>query len=153
MSCLKDAADLHADLEQYPRAIAHYERVADHSLNSALTKYSVKEYWLRSSLCALAMGVSPQLLYRPEELTVSPVQDAVTAKRNIIKYNNQDVTFGSTREAKFINVLIQAVEAGDADSFTGAVVEFDQVTKLDNWKTSMLLKIKRGLQDEQEVLR
>jgi len=60
--CYKDAADLHADLEEYGQAIARYEQVADHSLSSALTKYSVKEYWLRAGLCALAMGVSLILL-------------------------------------------------------------------------------------------
>lgn len=58
-ACFKDAADLHADLEEYPQAITRYEQVADGSLSSPLTKYSVKEYWLRSCLCALAMGVSP----------------------------------------------------------------------------------------------
>jgi alpha-soluble NSF attachment protein len=57
MACLKDAADLHADLEDYPQAIARYEQVANHSLGSSLTKYSVKEYWLRASLCGLAQGV------------------------------------------------------------------------------------------------
>lgn len=57
-ACYKDAADLHADLEEYPQAIARYEQVANGSLSSALTKYSVKEYWLRASLCALAMNVS-----------------------------------------------------------------------------------------------
>ena len=56
-ACYKDAADLHADLGQYPQAIARYELVADHSLSSALTKYSVKDYWLRAGLCALAMNV------------------------------------------------------------------------------------------------
>jgi hypothetical protein len=56
-ACYKDAADLHAELEEYPQAIARYEEVANHSLGSALTKYSVKEYWLRASLCALAMKV------------------------------------------------------------------------------------------------
>lgn len=56
-ACFKDAADLHADLEEYPAAIARYEQVADHSLGSSLTKYSVKEYWLRAGLCALAMKV------------------------------------------------------------------------------------------------
>lgn len=57
-ACFKDAADLLAELEQYSQAIARYEQVADHSLTSALTKYSVKEYWLRAGLCALAMNVS-----------------------------------------------------------------------------------------------
>lgn len=54
----------------------------------------------------------------------------------------------STREAKFLNALLEAVEAGDQEAFTGAVVEFDQVTKLDNWKTGILLKIKRGIEEE-----
>lgn len=35
-----------------------YQTVADWSLTSALTKYSVKEYWLRAALCSMAMGVS-----------------------------------------------------------------------------------------------
>jgi hypothetical protein len=62
MACFKDAADLHAELEEYPQAIERYERVADHSLGSNLTKYSVKDYWLRSLLCCLAMGVGAPLL-------------------------------------------------------------------------------------------
>ena len=56
-ACYKDAADLHAELEDYPQAIALYEQVGNGSLSSPLTKYSVKEYWLRASLCALAMKV------------------------------------------------------------------------------------------------
>ena len=57
-ACWKDAADLRAQTGQYQQALEHYEKVANRSLDSALTKYSVKEYWLRSSLCALAMNVS-----------------------------------------------------------------------------------------------
>lgn len=129
-ACYKDAADLHADLDEYPQAIARYEQVAGHSLTSPLTKYSVKEFWLKAGLCALAMN------------------DTVTAKRNMLKYGNQDTTFMSTREAKFLNALLEAVEAEDQEAFTGAVVEFDQVTKLDNWKTGILLKIKRGIEEE-----
>lgn len=75
-------------------------------------------------------------------------QDPITAKRNMARYDSQDTTFASTREAKFVRALIDAYEAGDQEAFTGAVVEFDQVTKLDNWKTSMLLKIKRSIDSE-----
>ncbi|KAL1748447.1 soluble NSF attachment protein [Schizophyllum fasciatum] len=130
MGCYKDAADLYAELEDYARAIARYEQVADHSLSSSLTKYSVKEYWLRSTLCSLAMN------------------DAVTARRNLTKYERQDVTFESTREAKFAKALIEAIEAGDSEAFTGAVFEYDRISKLDNWKTAILLKIKRTIQEE-----
>lgn len=47
-----------------------------------------------------------------------------------------------------MNAITEAVEGGDQEAFTAAVVEFDQVTKLDNWKTGMLLKIKRAIQEE-----
>ncbi|KAF7310873.1 DUF2235 domain-containing protein [Mycena chlorophos] len=144
-ACYKDAADLHADLEEYPQAIARYEQVADHSLSSNLTKYSVKEYWLRSGLCSLAMQ-NVFLLRLYSAIHLNYLQDTVSAKRNFAKYSNQDPSYPSTREAKFVQALIDAVEAGDTEAFTAAVVEFDQVTKLDNWKTGMLLKIKRTLQ-------
>ncbi|KAG8934484.1 vesicular-fusion protein S17 [Tulasnella sp. 418] len=129
-ACYKDAADLLAELDRFVEAIKLYEKVADYSLTSALTKYSVKEYWLRSGLCALAL------------------QDPVGARRNFDNYSRQDVTYPSTREAKFVRALIEAIEAGDEQAFTQAVVEFDQITKLDNWKTSVLLKIKKGIQED-----
>lgn len=59
--CYQLAAELSADLADFPKAIQLYETVADWSLTSALTKYSVKEYWLRAALCSMAMGVSPFL--------------------------------------------------------------------------------------------
>lgn len=145
-ACFKDAADLHADLEQYPQAIARYEQVADASLSSALTKYSVKEYWLRACLCALAMGVSRSLLSSGAPLMA--LQDTVTSKRNLTKYSSLDTTFSSTREAKFINIITEAIEAGDVETFTGAVFEYDQVMRLDNWKTSILSKIKKNMQTD-----
>ena len=59
--CYQLAAELSADLADFPKAIQLYETVADWSLTSALTKYSVKEYWLRAALCSMAMGVSNSL--------------------------------------------------------------------------------------------
>jgi len=74
------------------------------------------------------------------------VQDIVTVKRNLLKYGNQDSTFPSTREAKFATTMAEAVEAGDQDMFTASVGDYDSVTRLDNWKTAILLKIKRNLE-------
>jgi len=129
-ACYKDAADLYAELDRFQEAIELYNKVADYSLGSALTKYSVKEYWLRAGMCGLA------------------ARDSVSARRNYGRYSTQDVTFPSTREARFLQALIDAVEGGDQEAFTGAVVDYDQITKLDNWKTSVLLKIKKGISDE-----
>lgn len=56
--CYKEAADIAGTLGQYPRAIELFERVASQSLGSALTRYGVKEYYLKAGLCWLATGVS-----------------------------------------------------------------------------------------------
>lgn len=56
--CFKEAAELAATLEQYPRAIKHFEAVASASLSSALTRYSVKDYYMKAGMCWLATGVS-----------------------------------------------------------------------------------------------
>ena len=73
-------------------------------------------------------------------------------RRNITRYTGQDNTFSSTRECKFLGFLIDAIEENNQEAFTGAVVEYDQVMKLDNWKTAILLKIKKGISEEPSML-
>jgi alpha-soluble NSF attachment protein len=73
-------------------------------------------------------------------------QDYVSARRNLQRYGQMDNTFPSTREAKFVTALLDALDEGNEEAFTTVVFEYDQVTKLDNWKTAILLKIKRGIQ-------
>lgn len=75
----------------------------------------------------------------------------MTARRNLMKYKTKDMTFASTRECKFVDVLLDACEVGDLEMFTSAVVEYDQVAKLDNWKTAILLKIKRSINEEPDL--
>lgn len=36
--------------------------------------------------------------------------------------------------------LADAMDAGDADAFTTAVAEFDSLTRLDAWKTALLVR-------------
>jgi len=44
------------------------------------------------------------------------------------------------------------MEQDDVEAYTSAVVEFDQVMRLDNWKTNILLKVKRNLGQEEPGL-
>ena len=55
-------ADIAALVGQYPRAIEKYETVAKQSLNSNLTKWSVKDYFFKAGACYLANKV-PFLKY------------------------------------------------------------------------------------------
>jgi alpha-soluble NSF attachment protein len=40
-------------------------------------------------------------------------------------------------------------EEADVERFTATVYQYDQVTKLDNWKTGGLLKIKKALEEDE----
>ncbi|RHZ43701.1 hypothetical protein Glove_880g13 [Diversispora epigaea] len=129
-NCLLKVATFAATLEQYDKAIEKFEQVATASLDNQLTKWSLKDYFLKAGLCHIAVG------------------DHIGAKRAIERYCDMDVTFASTREYIFLENILEAVESGDVESFTNRVVEFDQLTKLDNWKTTILLRIKKSIQDE-----
>ncbi|XP_028839555.1 alpha-soluble NSF attachment protein-like [Denticeps clupeoides] len=49
--------------------------------------------------------------------------------------------------------LLDAHEEQDVDAFTDAVKDFDSITRLDQWQTSMLLRIKKTVRDEETDLR
>ena len=72
----------------------------------------------------------------------------MTAKRNLERYIATDPAFQTTRECKFLRALIEAVENGDVQAFSTACMDYDQIMKLDNWKTGILLKIKKTLDEE-----
>jgi len=128
-ACFKDVADLAARVNppQWDVAIENFERVAKASLNSALTKYSVKEYYLKAGMCHLALG------------------DVVAAQKAYSKYTTDDPSFGSTREGIFLQHIIEAYDAKDQEGFLNYLREYDSITKLDNWKTSVLLAVKNSM--------
>ncbi|KAJ1516618.1 hypothetical protein HMI54_008776 [Coelomomyces lativittatus] len=126
--CLLKIATFAAQLEHYSKAIELFEKVAADSINNTLTKWSVKEYFLKAGLCHLAS------------------EDAVGARRAIERYSEIDLTFSKQREFSFLNGLLEALESGDVDAFTSHVVEFDNLTKLDNWKTTLLLRVKKSME-------
>jgi len=129
-ACWIKVATFAGQLEQYEKAFQVFEEVASASLENQLTKYSVKDYFLKAGICHLCTS------------------DIVGTQRALQRYTTQDMTFGSTREYKFLEGLAEAVEAGDIEGFTEHVVEFDQLTKLDAWKTTLLLRIKQSISEE-----
>ncbi|KAF9413749.1 hypothetical protein BGZ94_000634 [Podila epigama] len=132
--CLLKVATFAAQLGQYDKAIEKFEEVASASLDNQLMKWSLKEYFLKAGLCHLATG------------------DIVSAHNAVERYCEMDVTFRSTRECQFLQSILNAVDTSDVGLFTGCVVEFDQLTKLDNWKTKILLEIKNSIGEESSLI-
>lgn len=122
-------ADLAALEEDYYKAIENYEKVAQASINNNLMKYSVKEYFLKAGICHMA------------------TKDMVATQRALDKYREMDPSFPSQREHQLLVDLVQAMEAGDQEMYTEKLFAYDQMSKLDKWKTAILLRIKNSIED------
>jgi alpha-soluble NSF attachment protein len=125
-------ADLAAVEGDYYKAIEHYEKVSASSVSNNLMKWSVKDYFLKGGLCHLANG------------------DMVATNRALEKYRDMDPTFPSTREHQLLVDLCEAVEAGDQEMFAEKLFLFDQMSKLDKWKTTICLRIKNAIEEKGE---
>ncbi|KAK2070887.1 hypothetical protein P8C59_005349 [Phyllachora maydis] len=125
-------ADISALSEDYYKAIKIYEKVANQSVSNNLMRYSVKEYFLKGGICHLA------------------TQDMVGAERALANYVELDPTFASTREHQLLTDLLAAVQSGKQEEFTDKLFAYDQMSKLDKWKTALLLKIKNQIQEAED---
>jgi len=130
--CMLKVAEYSAKLEQYERAIEIYEKVAAAALESSLLKYSAKEHFFRATLCHLCV-------------------DALNAEHALQKYEELYPAFGDCREAKLVKTLIKTVEEQDVEAFTNATQEFDSVSRLENFHTTLLLRVKKLIPVEDDL--
>mmetsp|Transcript_4081 Transcript_4081/g.7156 ORF Transcript_4081/g.7156 Transcript_4081/m.7156 type:complete len:289 (+) Transcript_4081:79-945(+) len=130
--CLLQVAQLSAQVNKFKEAIKIFEQCAETALNNNLLKWSAKEYLLKAGLCVLALN------------------DMDAAKRAVQRYKTMDMSFDGSRECKLLEDIIGSFDEVDEQQFTDVVYEFDQITKLDAWKTSLLLKIKSNLKAHAE---
>lgn len=149
-----------AQLEDYEKAISIYEQVAASSLESSLLKYSAKEYFFRAALCHLSV-------------------DLLNAQHAIEKYAQQYPAFQDSREFKLIKVgisllkfylwcvcvvfgfrrytlfelqvLCENLEEQNIEGFTEAVKDYDSISRLDQWYTTILLRIKKAADEDPDL--
>lgn len=125
--CKQKVAQYAAQLEQYQKAIEIYEEIARQSLNNHLLKYGVKGHLLNAGICQLCKS------------------DIVAISNALERYQELDPTFSGTREYKFLADMAAAIDEEDVAKFTDVVKEFDSMTQLDAWKTTLLLRVKEGV--------
>uniref|UniRef100_A0A4W4FNA8 N-ethylmaleimide-sensitive factor attachment protein, beta b n=1 Tax=Electrophorus electricus TaxID=8005 RepID=A0A4W4FNA8_ELEEL len=132
--CLLKVASYSAQLEQYQKAIEIYEQVGTNTMDNPLLKYSAKEYFFKASLCHF-------------------IVDELNAKLAVEKYEEMFPAFSDSRECKLLKKLLEAHEEQNAEAFTDAVKEFDSISRLDQWLTTMLLRIKKTIQGDEGDLK
>ncbi|XP_073396219.1 alpha-soluble NSF attachment protein 2 isoform X2 [Physcomitrium patens] len=131
MQCKLKVAQFAAELEQYERAIDIFEVVASQSLNNNLLKYSVKGYLLNAALCQFCLG------------------DSATVGSSLGKYQDLDPSFSSSKEGKFCVDLAATMQDMDIPRFTNVIKEYDDLSRLDDWKTTLLLRVKNKLKERE----
>lgn len=78
-------------------------------------------------------------------------QDTVATRQAMLRYCDLDPTFSGTREQKFLEDMLGAFEQGDQEAFSDVVFQYDQLSRLDQWKSSLLLKVKNRISDEPDL--
>nr|ARD05064.1 SNAP18 protein [Glycine max]ARD05067.1 SNAP18 protein [Glycine max] len=136
--CKQKVAQFAAQLEQYQKSIDIYEEIARQSLNNNLLKYGVKGHLLNAGICQLCK------------------EEVVAITNALERYQELDPTFSGTREYRLLADIAAAIDEEDVAKFTDVVKEFDSMTPLDSWKTTLLLRVKEKLKakelEEYEVI-
>jgi alpha-soluble NSF attachment protein len=136
--CLLKVAQYSAEAANYPRAIDIFESVGKTSSDNNLLRFSAKGHFLHAALCALCS------------------MDPAGVRERLERYKDIDLNFDGSRECALAEALANALETGDEEGFTTAVAEFDSLTRLDGFKTAILLRAKRRMseaaQEEEEDL-
>ena len=124
--CYLKVAHIAAKLDQFEKAIALFAEIGAKCVDNALLKYGAKDHFFKAVLCALAI-------------------DHIRAQQCVEKYGEIHPAFKDSREYKLCLSLISDVQNENTDEFTHHVKEFDKISRMDEWLTSLLLKIKRTL--------
>ncbi|GMR58306.1 hypothetical protein PMAYCL1PPCAC_28501, partial [Pristionchus mayeri] len=135
--CLVKVAMMAAQLEQYNKAVATFEEIAMYEAEHPTLKYAAKSHFLQALICRLNI-------------------DVLDTQHALSRYEEASPSFTDTRECKLIKEILAAMEANDEEAFTRAVAGYDKISKLDNWHTSLLVKVKRaivsgGAEDEDDM--
>ncbi|XP_031562782.1 alpha-soluble NSF attachment protein-like [Actinia tenebrosa] len=130
--CALKVAMYSAQMENYPKAIEIYEQVAANAIESSILKYSAKEYFFKGALCHMCV-------------------DVLEAQRAVEKYCDMHAAFQDSRECKLLKSLLEAEEEQNVEAFTEAVQEYDSISRLDQWLTTILLRIKKSMNEEPDL--
>ena len=124
--CFLKVAHIAAKLDQFEKAIELFSEIGAKCVDNSLLKYGAKDHFFKATLCALAI-------------------DHVRSQQCVEKYGDIHPAFKDSREYKLCLSLISDVQNENTDEFTLHVNDYDKVSRMDEWLTSLLLKIKRTL--------
>ncbi|KAM9801025.1 alpha-soluble NSF attachment protein-like [Neosynchiropus ocellatus] len=133
-NCLLKVAGHVALQYQYQRAVTIYEQIGTYCMDSPLLKYSAKDHFFKAALCHFCI-------------------DMLNAKLAVQRYQEMFPAFSDCRECKLLKKLLEAGEEGDVDAFANAVKQFESITRLEPWTSSLVQRVKDTIRHQEIDLR
>ncbi|XP_058804011.1 alpha-soluble NSF attachment protein isoform X2 [Phymastichus coffea] len=135
VNCLLKAVEIYTDMGRFTMAAKHHQNIAEIYENEAADlDRAVHHYELASDY------------FRGEESNSS-------ANKCLLKVAQYAAHLENYEKAIQIyeQVLIENLEEQNAEGFTEAVKEYDSISRLDQWFTSILLRIKKQINDNPDL--
>ncbi|OBA28237.1 TPR-like protein [Hanseniaspora valbyensis NRRL Y-1626] len=117
-------------------AIKTYQTLIENNLAKNTNTWSLKDYYLKIGLLQLLLT------------------DNVAAERTLNEAKQKLSDDKDCKEFQLLAKLIECYQEQDLDLMSQTLMQFDKFQKLDNWKTTILLKIKESMigNDEDDLL-
>lgn len=77
--------------------------------------------------------------------------DPLNSQIALKKYEENYPRFNETRECKLATGLLAKIEEQDVDGFTALIADYDSISPLDSWYTTLLLKVKENINVDADV--
>lgn len=126
--CNVKLAEINTKMGKYAEAAKTFEKEGEKALGNHLLQFGAREHFLKAGILYLASG------------------DSVTATIACDRYHQMDPRMEGTRESQLLKGLTAAFVENDVDAFMAAVQEYDAISRLDPWKTEVLVHAKKKLQ-------
>ncbi|OON17766.1 Aromatic-di-Alanine repeat protein [Opisthorchis viverrini] len=164
MKCQLMVAQLSATLGQYSKAADIFEEVGKASMENKLLKYGAKEHLFKSSICHFCVDLingqkalktfeeSFPMFADSRECTLmkdTPFPGTLGFFMTVPSFPQYDTPTVITY-LSVLQKLSDALEQENVEAFTAAVQEYDNITRLDPWITSLLLKLKKTIGGDDE---
>jgi alpha-soluble NSF attachment protein len=128
-TCTQKVAHLKAMVGQYSDALVAFEKSARNAVDDKLLKYGAKDHFFKAALCAICA-------------MENPVEELDEFKQRLEGYKDDDVNFPDSYECKLLDKIVLSMDEKNIKNFQAAVREYNNIKKLDNWKTQILLTVK-----------
>lgn len=122
---------------QYQRASLAYEELANASASGdGAARFTTRDHVFKASLCRLA------------DLEGCEFEEC---KHLIQRYSVLDSGYATTREAKLVGQLVEAIEKDEPEAFTAAIEQYEKVCGLDDWKVALLMEVRKRLEVQPDL--